>query len=290
MIEDSIVEVNKTQGQLAAAAGAAPPCGCQAGREAPEGFVYAVGRLEPRFPSLSVEKEFNQAAARLDTQGLSERQRHQTVLSLREHRYLVRQVCWVFSVQGLETYLVQLGDGGDYDLLTGSLRERPSPNDIDVVVGRRLGLSSPAMCNGLVIPILRADQIYSFDRDSLIDSLPVPEDVPREKFDASAREMLEQMMLLSDNVGASDEHRALNYLSLRYSAVYHLIAGAHARNLSLTGVTVRPSKLSQSRSIMDVVLAFTNRQTDVVEKFIVRVDVTEQFPFLATKLSPYFDM
>jgi hypothetical protein len=32
-----------------------------------------------------------------------------------------------------------------------------------------------------------------------------------------------------------------------------------------------------------------NRNTDFTEKFFVRVDVTEEFPFLVTKLSPYFD-
>ena len=29
--------------------------------------------------------------------------------------------------------------------------------------------------------------------------------------------------------------------------------------------------------------------TDVIEKFFVRVDVTEEFPFLVTKMSPYYD-
>jgi len=38
-----------------------------------------------------------------------------------------------------------------------------------------------------------------------------------------------------------------------------------------------------------VILSFTNRATDVVDKFFTRVDVTEEFPFLVTKLSPYFD-
>jgi hypothetical protein len=33
---------------------------------------------------------------------------------------------------------------------------------------------------------------------------------------------------------------------------------------------------------------YTNRTTDVREKFFVRVDVTEEFPFLVTKLSLYF--
>lgn len=36
-------------------------------------------------------------------------------------------------------------------------------------------------------------------------------------------------------------------------------------------------------------VAYTNRNTDFREKFCVRVDVTEEFPFLVTKLGPYYD-
>jgi len=32
-----------------------------------------------------------------------------------------------------------------------------------------------------------------------------------------------------------------------------------------------------------------HRTTDVTEKYFVRVDVTEVFPFLVTRMSPYFD-
>ena len=35
--------------------------------------------------------------------------------------------------------------------------------------------------------------------------------------------------------------------------------------------------------------AYTNRKTDFTEKFFVRVDVTDVFPFLVTKMSPYYD-
>jgi hypothetical protein len=58
---------------------------------------------------------------------------------------------------------------------------------------------------------------------------------------------------------------------------------------SLTGVEVRPSPLSSTRKIVDVVFAYTHRNTDFTEKFYVRVDVTEEFPFLVTKMSPYYD-
>ena len=39
---------------------------------------------------------------------------------------------------------------------------------------------------------------------------------------------------------------------------------------------------------MEAIFSYTNRNTDVVEKFLTRVDVTEEFPFLVTKLSPYY--
>jgi hypothetical protein len=54
-------------------------------------------------------------------------------------------------------------------------------------------------------------------------------------------------------------------------------------------VEVRPSPLSGTCRIVEVIFSYTNRNTDFTEKFAVRVDVTEEFPFLVTKLSPYFD-
>jgi PatG C-terminal len=66
-------------------------------------------------------------------------------------------------------------------------------------------------------------------------------------------------------------------------------AAAFGRNCSLTAIEVRPSPLSGVRKIVEVIFCFTNRQTDVTEKFFPRVDVTEEFPFLVTKMSPYYD-
>ena len=37
-------------------------------------YVYAIGRIEPRFPRLSAEKEFAQATGRAETAGLTDRQ------------------------------------------------------------------------------------------------------------------------------------------------------------------------------------------------------------------------
>lgn len=118
---------------------------------------------------------------------------------------------------------------------------------------------------------------------------PRPEAIEAARFNAVAEEVFNRVIQIADNAGAMDEHRALNYLVLRYPAIYATVADAHARNASLSAVEVRPSALSGTRRIVEVVFSFTNRATDVVEKFFTRVDVTEEFPFLVTRMSPYFD-
>ncbi|MGB0092559.1 MAG: hypothetical protein WBP81_08500 [Solirubrobacteraceae bacterium] len=101
--------------------------------------------------------------------------------------------------------------------------------------------------------------------------------------------MSDQILQVADNAGAIDEHRALNYLAVRYSRHYAATIEQFDRNFAFTGVEVVRSNLSGVRSIVDVVFSYRHRETDVVEKQYVRVDVTEEFPFLVTKTSPYYD-
>jgi PatG C-terminal len=263
-----------------------PTCGTE-GAAMPATFIYALGKIEARFPRLSVEKEFAQATGRTETVNLTDRQALQRVLQ--QNRYLIKQLCWVMTVGGLETYIVVPRDPTDSDLLVETLRPNPRPGDVDLLVGMRGPLASPEMCNGLVVPIVAFDQLYSFDRDSLIASIPRPEAIPAERFTEAAAEVFDRIIQLTDNAGATDEHRALNYLTVRYPTIYAAVADAYRRNLSLSAVDVRPSSLSGVRNIVDVILSFTNRTTDVVEKQFLRTDVTEEFPFLVTKLSPYYD-
>ena len=71
-------------------------------------------------------------------------------------------------------------------------------------------------------------------------------------------------------MGASDEHRALNYLSIGYSAMDADTTEAFGRDFALSSVDVRPSRLSRVRKIVEVIFSFTNRQNDVSEKSFCR--------------------
>jgi len=271
--------------------GDCPSCGnnSAANGMATVNFVYALGRIEPRFPRVSVEREFAQAIGRSDTAGLTDREALHKALSQPQNRYLVKQLCWVLTIEGLETYLVMPRDPADLNALVDALRPAPRPTDVDVVIGIRGPIAPPEMCNGLMIPVVAFDQIYSFDIDSLLKSLPQPKGVPAKTFAATAEEVLMRILQLADNAGATDDHRALNYLAIRYDRIYAQAAECHERNCSLAAVDVTPSRLSGVRKIVDVIFSFTDRKTDVTEKYFVRVDVTEEFPFLVTKLSPYYD-
>ena len=281
--------ISQQAGSGCSTCGGAASSAADGGEVAAPSFVYAVGRIQTRFPSLALEKEFAQVTGRANTTGLTDGQALQAVLSERPNRYLARQLCWVLTIEGLETYLLVPRDPADFDLLVEAIRPAPSPLDLDVVIGMRGPIAPPQMCNGLMVPVVAFDQVYSFDRDALIKSIPRPEKISAKEYEPAAAELFDRIMLMTDNAGATDEHRALNYLTVRYPAIYASVAEAHGRNASLTAVEVRPSPLSSTRKIMECIFSYSNRSTDVVEKFFCRVDITEEFPFLVTKLSPYID-
>ncbi|MGN6871248.1 MAG: hypothetical protein ACTHMY_22870 [Solirubrobacteraceae bacterium] len=278
-----------------AASDPCPSCGTlpdrvSLGEQTPP-FAYAIGSVEYRFPTLALEKELAQAVGRGDesTAGLTDHAVVCRALSDPANRYVARQMCWVLTVEALETYLLIPRDGWELELLLGTLREQPGRSDIDVVIGVRGPVAPAHMCNGLSLPVVFVDQVYSFDTDSLLGAIPRPESIQKQHFEDAAREVFERIGGLADNTGSTDEHRALNYLVVRSPALYGKTAEQFGREFSLTAVDTRRSSLSHGRRIVEVVFSYTNRRTDFTEKFFVRVDVTEEFPFLLTNMSPYYD-
>ena len=72
----------------------------------------------------------------------------------------MRQLCWVLTIEGLDTYILHPRDPADFDLLVEAIRPTPRLTDVDCVVGVRGPIAPPEMCNGLMVPIVAFDQIY----------------------------------------------------------------------------------------------------------------------------------
>ena len=244
-----------------------------------------------RFPSPSIEKEFAQsvAAGREATTNLTD----QTVLynALKGYRHLANEVCWVFTVESVEAYILVPREPAVLDEFVEAVKPSQRGIDTDVIIGTRGPMAPTEMCNGLIVPIVVVDHVYSFDKPELIKAIKRPKELKMadEQFRPAAGELFERIQQMGDNVGGTDEHRAVNYLAVRYPQIYTHTADMFAREFSLSALDVRPSRLSGNRKLVNVVFSYTNRNTDVVEQYYVRVDVTEKYPYLDKKLSPFYE-
>jgi len=249
-------------------------------------YVYALGGIEARFSNRSMEMEYHQAAKMSKPVDLDRRQTFYNVLSLPKNRYLARKLSWVLTIQGVPIYILLPTGPEDLDGLLEAIRPQWGPLDRQVVVGRRGPIAQPDMC-GLEVPMVLIDQIYQFKHGEFMRSIQ-REAAAGERFRDAADDMSRRMMQIADNTGSTDKHRALNYLSVRCPEIYTKAAEEMQRDFSLTSVEARDSRIRGSRKIVSVVFSFTNKN-GTAERYFVRVDTTEQFPFLVTKMAPFYD-
>lgn len=285
------VEVeNPPRRQVVPQSASCPTCAVGSQENAgPQTPIYAIGMVQTRFPSPSIEKEFAQSIATQTTASLTD----QATLhaALKENRYLANEVCWLFSVEGVETYLLIPREPAVLDQFVEAVRPSQRGIDTDVIIGTRGPLASAEMCNGLIVPIVLVDRIYSFDKTELLGAIKKPKasQMSNEAFGSAAQEMFDRIQQMADNVGATDEHRAVNYLAVRYPQIYIHTAEMFAQDCSVSAVEVMPSRLTGNRKLVNVILSYVNRKTDVIDKYYVRVDVTERYPYLDKKLSPFYE-
>ena len=250
-------------------------------------YVYVLGQIEARFPNRSIEKGYVQILERSKSANFEHQQAFYSVLSQPENRYLARKLSWILTKEGVPIYILLPTGPEDLDILLDAIRPSACPLDRQVVVGRKGPVAPPEMC-GQEVPMVLVDHLYSLEYNNFMKSIH-PELVADEKFKAAALELFRRMMQIADNTGSTEKHRALNYLAVRYLAIYSTAAEKLENSFSLTSAEAIPSRLSDSRKIISVVFSFTNRETGIMEKYFVRVDVTEEFPFIVTKMAPYYD-
>ena len=273
-------------------------CGCGNTSNTPEKsmmsqsktqHIYAIGKIVPRFPRRDLEKEYYQIMHGLETKGRSDNEIMGSIFLDENYKYIAYEMCWVFTIEGLETYILRANNREAFEKFVEATNISPAVNDINVIIGIKGPLSSPELCNGLILPIVTVDKGYSIDRDSLLKAIPRNTGEDEKKFNDTSGELFNRIIQMADNLGATDEHRALNYLSVRYDAIY---AHAYKMNLddfSLTAIEVLPSRLSGTRRIVDVIFTYRNRKTDFLDKYFMRVDIHEKYPFLASALSAYYN-
>lgn len=98
-----------------------------------------------------------------------------------------------------------------------------------------------------MIPIVTVDQIYSFDRDMLLNAILQKKGVNEDQFRKTVDALFSNIIQIVDNAGATDEHRAVNYLAVRYHEIYHRTQLIQDENYSFTAIHIRHSGLRNTR-------------------------------------------
>jgi hypothetical protein len=279
-------------------------CTCGGNQSRLSGFVYAIGTIEVECPSIAIEREMQLLARHLGVETepdvnmpmkpTEDRIWQHAVLSKdrKMTRYLARQLSWRLTIEDYPAYILSPRDPADLDELIDCLARpkfpkrdggRPKkgakagpssrtpafghPQDLDVIIGVA-GTQTP---DGIEV---KMDQVFTIKPEQLI--LP------------GAGGYFAQ---LADNRGLTDQDRAYNYLIARYAIASENLEEIN-QEFELAGVPVIYSRLGgDSRRIVRVIYTFNSKgpNTPAQRKYFVRVDVTEEFPFIATSWNRYLE-
>jgi hypothetical protein len=198
-------------------------------------------------------------------------------------------MCYVLSVQGVDTYILEPADPLGLDDIVEALRPVADRRDLAVIVGRLGPIAPPGACQGLSVPVVRVEKIWAFDSKELVRAIDRPDDTSRKEFQRAAGALLDRLLQLGDNTGTEPADRALNYLTVRDQEIYRKTHEKSADGYTLSAVEAGPSRLSSgSHTVITVVFSYTHRQTNVTEQWFVRVGLAGLFPFRVTSLQPYY--
>lgn len=300
-------------------------CTCVESQDEGTGFVYAIGTVEAECPSVAIEREMQALASTLlpdswesdtdvPTKPTEDRSWLYAVLSADKEmtRYIARQLTWRLTIEDIHVFILRPRDPRDYDLLidhlsrskyprsdagtgktkvsvkkkaggekkaSGSMPSGPPierPRDIDVVVGVA-GSQTP---DGIEVLV---DQIFALNE-------PVAPERP-----SPAGLFAGDLDQLADNYGLKNDDRAYNYLKARYALSPENLNEMEKRKINaeyeLAESPAIYSRLSgDNRRIVRVIYTFNKYKGSGLPhqiKYFVRVDVTDEFPFIVTPWQPY---
>jgi hypothetical protein len=260
-----------------------PTCAQAALQPPVEQFVFAIGKLEMRLPTIGVEREYRRCAKLEEGNPASRGARMRAVFEANHH--LAARACYVLMIGGTPAFSLVPVIQSAREALVGALFHLDSADHWVVVIGKLGTTCRPGDCGGLLVPFVYCDQIYCFSMGEWIEELQKTfehgaKSKDKEMLASAARDLFNQSVTSLQNTGVNDAHRALNFLLMRHAGTFHAVAERRGKAV-LERVEARTSEGLGTRRQVMVILTFLSITTGVPERLFCRVDVTEEWPFLA---------
>ena len=289
-------------------------CGCEGGTGQGNGYIYAMGEIEPIFPSLSVEKEFYQALDHDDMNKPITRELLYSVFKKIEaiskqgsepnegvNLYIARQMVWIFKIAGLEVYILKPDtDETLYDLVD-SLASEQSATAPRIIIGSKLPITGEMPVGDVYLPVVICNHTFSFDKLSMengIKDAAAKLNITPPTTEETDALLAGPMMELVGNQGAGDPERALNFALLQcpgtYAALWQMVKGGttigpkDASGFSLLDAQAVPSAVQGSGITYDVIFSFRGNSSNIPVKLYCRIDTKGVYPYLVSGMARFY--
>lgn len=146
--------------------------GCTCDDSGSLGYVYAIGTVTARFPSLNIEKEFMQAWGKQPTQVLTIGDADKfTVLGQGQNFYLAREMCWIFQSGDIDIFILKPRSYIELTDLVTCLAPTGSQVSYSMIIGELGPIAPPSLCNGAQLPVVTCNQVFSFTQQAFLNSI-----------------------------------------------------------------------------------------------------------------------
>ena len=238
------------------------------GSQSPD-YIYAIGGVKPYFPSQDMEKQYDAAAEVVDirTPGFADVFNYsvsptgQSQLSYRPFLYLAEQAIWIFTINGVDTYRLNAttptqlnalikasGDTSGSYILLGSLATGAHSEPSDFSSG---------------LPIVSLAHLME------------------QSTTANGNESETIVPPLKSNIGKSSVERAVNYFLINYETI-NADENGNTIVKKQTGMEFNMHSGDGNREIVEFILTCPDRS-----RFASSIDVTDQYPFVSSPMSPF---
>lgn len=245
-------------------------------------YIYALGRIQAQFPSSSVENLYKEVVFQkfgpdAQSKGLFE------VLSMPEHRFLAKKMCWVLAIDGIDYYLL---DAKTPALLSAFIKalQLKSNQQLEYIVAQLGPYAADHMCAGRLMKIAYVHQIQSFTQDDYCQVLSRQTDVELSKI----KPLFNNMLKLCRTPGDLPAQRALNYLSLKCTSLYKIFTtptlAQNKAGIEFEQIEAITRNDAQQRHVVTLIFSYLNPESKRVEKQYINIDVTEIYPFTCSEL------
>ena len=185
-------------------AGSSPAFSAASSERPGHPWVYAFGRIEPRFPSIGVEKEFAQFASSSERAAVDDAALVRSVLGEEEARYLARHLTWVLVALERDACVIVPRDGSELGQLIDASRAADA-DGLCLVIGRATAGGWWAPDTGEPgLPRYGADQIAAFEIGDFTEKVHRPDDVPEAQFQETVRSVFDR---IRRRAGTTRQHR-----------------------------------------------------------------------------------